>query len=196
MIVFFGVTKADDELAQPEPPVNPNDPNEIRVYRRAFGAGFSLVVEARPGLSGRPVGAFAYDLGGCPDLQVQVNRPLGNPTDAVCDTQPPTVGGVPAIDPPQLEPNALACDRFNDLGCRFINGDNAPFRRTCSDEQACVRFPNGEFDCVAPDATTQFCGFVDRNIEFLAGDTLVTVRAGDSQGNLGPPARIIIRVGQ
>jgi hypothetical protein len=195
-IVFFGVVRADDELAQPEPPVNPNDPNEIPVYRRPFGSGFSLVVEARPGLSGRPVGISAYNLGGCPDLQIQVTQPLGDPTDAVCDTQPPNPGGVPAINPPRLEPDAIACDRFNDLGCRFVNGDNAPVRRTCTDEQACVRFASGQFGCVASNATAQFCGFIDRNIQFPPGDTLVTARVRDSQGNLGPPARIIIRLNQ
>lgn len=193
-VVFFGVVRADDELALPEPPVDPNDPSEIPVYRRPFGSGFSLVVEARPGLSGRTVGTSAYNPGGCPDLQIQVTRPLGEPTDAVCDTEPPNPGGVPGIDPPRLEADPFACDRFNDLGCRFVNGDNVPVRRTCTDEQACVRFASGEFGCVAPNATAQFCGFVDRNIQFPPGDTLVTVRVRDTQGNLGPPARIIIRV--
>ena len=189
------MTKADDTLIAPEPLVNPNDPNEIRIYRRPFGSGFSLVVEARPGISGRPVGRSTLDLGGCPDLQIQVTRDLGeNPTDAVCDVVPPDVGGVPGISPPRLDDSFDTCARLNDLGCRFVDGLGMALSRNCNGEQSCVRFDSGEFGCVAPDATAQFCGFVAKTIEFPLGDTLITVRARDTQGNLGPVAQMIVRV--
>jgi len=205
-IVYLGLIKAQDTLVPPEPPINPNDPNEIPVYRRPFGSGFSIVVEAIPGSSKRAVGPSAYDLSGCPDLQIQATRPLGIPTDAVCDTQEPNPGGVPAIEVPQLNPDPIACNRFNDLGCRFLNGDNMPKKRTCTDAtiqgmtdstEACVRFDSGNHGCVAAgDNGAQFCGFVDKYIEFLPGDTLVTARVRDTQQNLGPPAQMIVRVDQ
>lgn len=189
------MTKADDTLIAPEPLVDPNDPNEIRIYRRPFGSGFSLVVEARPGVSGRPVGKSTFDGGGCPDFQIQVTRNLGeNPTTAVCDNLPPDAGGVPGISPPRLDDTFETCERLNDLGCRFADGLGNPVGRNCNNEQGCVRFDSGDFGCVAPDATAQFCGFVSKTIEFPAGDTLMTVRARDNQGNLGPAAQMIVRV--
>jgi hypothetical protein len=154
-----------------------------------------LVVEARPGISGRPVGRSTVDLGGCPDLQIQSTRNLGeNPTAAVCDVLPPDPGGVPGISPPRLDDSFDTCARLNDLGCRFVDGAGLTIGRSCSRDQSCVRFDSGEFGCVAPDATAQFCGFVARTIEFPLGDTLVTVRARDNQGNLGPIAQMIVRV--
>lgn len=196
VIRFMGMTKADDTLIDPEPLINPEDPNEIRVYKRPFGSGFSLVIEARPGISGRPVGKSTFDGGGCPDFQIQVTRDLGeNPTEAVCDvlpTDPP--GGVLGTNPPRLDDSFDTCSRLNDLGCRFVDGLGMAVGRNCNGEQSCVRFESGEFGCVAPDATAQFCGFVARTFEFPAGDTLVSVRARDSQGNLGPIAQMIVRV--
>lgn len=195
VIRFMGMTKADDTLIAPQPLVDPNDPNEIRVYRRPFGSGFSLVVEARPGVSGRPVGKSTLDLGGCPDLQVQVTRDLGeNPTAAVCDVMPPDPGGVPGISPLRLDQDFETCARLNDLGCRFVDGLGLSVGRNCNTEQSCVRFDSGDFGCVAPDATAQFCGFVAKTIEFQSGDTLITVRARDLQGNLGPAAQMIVRI--
>lgn len=195
IIRFLGLAKADDLLVVPEPPLDPNDPNEIRVFRRPFGSGFSLVVEARPGSSGRPVGRSTFNPGGCPDLQVQATRNLGErPTQAVCDVRPPDAGGVPGIPIPQLEENAVTCDRFNDLGCRFVDGGGMTTARSCSSEQGCVRFSSGTFGCVAADATIQFCGFVAHSIAFPPGDTLITVRARDTQGALGPPQQMILRI--
>ena len=117
-----------------------------------------------------------------------------NPTEAVCDVTPPDLGGVPGISPPRLDDSFETCARLNDLGCRFVDGSGMTLGRSCNSDQSCVRFDNGEFGCVAPDATVQFCGFVARTIEFPLGDTLISVRARDSQGNLGPVAQMIVRV--
>jgi len=195
LIVFFGITTASNKLVGPEPPVNPDDPNEIRVYRWFFGSGFWLVVEARQGISRRPVGSLSFSDSGCPDFQVQVTRPLGsNPTEAVCDTVPGFAGGVPPLDPPLFDEDPTTCDRLNDLGCRFVDGENRPQRRPCTKTDACIKFSDGESGCADPDATAQFCGYVSKTIEFPPGETLVTARMRDDHGNLGPPAQIIVRI--
>jgi hypothetical protein len=193
-VVFFGLVKADDTLVDPEPPVNPNDPNEVRVYRRPFGSGYGLVAEARPGMSGRPVGRSAFNLAGCPDFQLQSTSNLGNPTEDVCDVEPPEPGGVPAINPPRFDQDLETCDRFNDIGCRFEDGAGAPLARACRDIEACIRFEDGEFGCFSPEATAQFCGFISRTIELPLGSTTLTLRIRDTQGNLGPPKQIIVQV--
>jgi hypothetical protein len=189
-IVFLGLTRADDVLLEPQG----TSPSGIPIYERPFGSGFSIVVEARPGTSGRPVGQSTFNVFGCPDLQIQVTNPLGNGSFAVCDVLLPEPGGVPATNPPRFGDDQEICDRFNDLGCRFVDGAGETRARTCTDRDACVRTESGDFGCASPVATAQFCGFVAATNSFPIGDTLVTVRVRDAQGNPGPPAQIIIRV--
>lgn len=181
-ILFFGVTNADNSLTEPivtEP---------IPIYARLSGSGFYLVVEA----DGR-VGAASTTFnegGGPPDLEIQVTRDLGNGSAAVCDIEPPNIGGVPGIDPPQLEnPSAAA---LNDFGCRFIDGQGIPRGRNCG--EACIRYDDGEFHCRDENTRAQFCSLISTEIAFPDGDTLVTVRVRDGVGLIGPPAQLIIRV--
>lgn len=187
-IVFFGLLRADDTLVDP----SGVDAEGRAVYDRPFGSGFSLVVEASRGPSERLLGNNTYDESGCPDLQVQVSRSLGNGSTAVCDTVPPEDGGVPALDPPRLDGAGDVCNALNDLGCRFVDGAGHPQGRQCS--EACVLFPSGEFGCVSPKATTQFCGRIAKSAEFPVGDTLVTARVRNIDGVLSAPAQIIVRV--
>jgi hypothetical protein len=188
-IVFFGITSADDSYQPP----TATDPQGIPIYERPFGFGFSLVVEARPGLSGAPTGAATFVEGGVPDLQVQATRPLGNGSAAVCDGGAPTFGGVPAIDPPRLEDPQTIADPLNDFGCRFIDGQGRTQGRNCG-VVGCVRFETGEYGCENGDAELQFCAPVSMPLAFPSGDTLVTVRVRDEAGHLGPPARLIVRI--
>jgi len=188
-IVFFGVTSADGTLQEPTP-------GTIPIFQRPFGLGFTLVVEARPGVNRRPIDGNTFAPGGVPGLQIQATRPLGNGSTAVCDNAEPVFGGVPGIDPPRLEDPASIADPLNDLGCRFIDGGGVTAARTCGD--GCVRFDTGELGC-AGDPTggsgiSQFCGQITGALEFPDGDTLVTARVQDVTGNPGAPAQLIVRV--
>lgn len=188
-ILLLGLANADDSFQPP----SGTDPNGIPIYQRPFGFGFSLLVEARRGSSGVPVGNHGIVEGGTPDLQVQVTRALGNGSPAVCDAAAPTFGGVPGVDPPRIENPDTIADALNDLGCRFIDGEGLPNGRSCA--FGCVRFESGEFGCQSGPATElQFCAPVPMSMAFQGGDTLVTARVRDLAGNLGAPRQIIIRV--
>ena len=183
------MTSADDTY---QPPTG-TDPQGIPIYERPFGFGFSLVVETRHGTSNRPVGQRAFTDGEAPDLQVQATQALGDGSLAVCDGEAPTFGGVPAINPPQLDDPDAIVNTLNDLGCRFIDGTGAPEARTC--QLGCVRFDTGEYGCQAGDATEfQFCAPVPMALRFPVGETLVSARVRDEAGNLGAPAQVIVRV--
>lgn len=185
-IVFFGVTSADDSLQ----PVSGTGPNGVPIYERAIGSGFSLVVEAVGNLSTDPAPS-TYEPDSTPDLQIQATRDLGDGSAAVCDAMLPNFGGVPGIDPPQLDnPNAIA-DALNDFGCRFVDGVGTPQGRACS--AACIHFDDGEYRC-KENALVQFCAPIPVPMQFAAGDTLVTARVRDLGGQLGPPAQVIIRI--
>ncbi len=188
-ITFFGLTRADDTLI----PASGTTAAGIPLYQRPAGAGFSLVIEAKPGSNGRPVGTETFREGGRPALQVLVSRALGDGSSAVCDRLPPNAGGVPGTDPPQFTDAPEVVDAMNDMGCRFLDGAGQPRGRSRND--ACILKPDGGFDFARSDSTVQFCGFVDVPIVFPPGDTLVTVRVADTSGTLGPPAALIIRVG-
>lgn len=188
-ILFFGLTNSDDSVQAP----SGTDARGVPIYERPFGFGFSLVVEARHGSANRPVGSSAFAEDGAPDLQVQVTRPLGDGSAAVCDGAEPVFGGVPAVDPPRFEEPEAIADALNDLGCRFIDGTGQPVGRVCS--LACIRFESGEFGCQSgDDAEVQFCAPVPMPLTFPAGDTLVSARVRDQAGNLGAPAQLIVRV--
>lgn len=186
VVTFFGVARADGLLV----PARETSPEGVPIFTRPLGAGFTLVIEGKPGSSGRPVGSLTYrsDLAALPDLQIVASRELGDGSPRVCDLRPPEAGGVPAVDPPRFDDLATV----NDLACRFRDGVDQPLGRTAAD--ACVQFENGSFGFVAPDSTLQFCALVDRAWSFPPGDTLLTVRLRDTNGNVGPLARIIIRI--
>lgn len=188
LITYFGLTRADDT------PIEPTGTNAegIPVFSRLSGAGFSLVIEGRPGNSGSPVGSASFREGGAPDLLVVVSRPLGDGSPSVCDRLPPNTGGVPAIEPPDFTDRPEVIAALNDLGCRFLDGAGQPRARNRND--ACILRGDGSFDFANSSSTVQFCGFVDIPIRFPPGDTVVTARLRDTAGNLGPAARIVVRV--
>jgi hypothetical protein len=165
----------------------------VPVYRPAFGFAFSLVVEARPGPTSARVGISTFS-SGAPDLQIQVTRPLGDGSSLVCDDAPPTLGGVPGINPPNFADQPQVADTINDLACRFIDGGGEKVGRQCGDNTACVLGTDGIFGCVSGDATVQFCGFIGQPLTFPSGDTLVSVRVRDVRGNFGVTRQLIVRV--
>lgn len=194
-ITFLGLIRADDRLIEP----NDETSDGIPIYERPEtidgASGFSIVVEARPGLSGSRVGISSFDasLSDLPDLQIQVSRPLGDGSASVCDDPRENPGGVPATDPIRFDANDDTIAAMNDFGCHFQDGTGESFARTSS-RDSCVTFESGDFSFVADGTTTQFCGAISAPLGFPLGDTLVTVRIRDEAGNVGPQAQLIVRV--
>lgn len=192
-VTFVGLARADDNLVS----ASATSPTGVPIFTRAAGSGFSIVIEAAAGISGFEPGELAYDISGngLPDLQILSSRPLGDGSAAVCDRTPPNAGGVPAVDPPVFAESSHVIAATNDLGCRFLDGNNNPFGRRGSDN-SCVQFPfdSGTYRFVAPGSTIQFCGLVDSTFTFPPGDTLLTVRMRDVFRNAGEPAQLIVRV--
>jgi hypothetical protein len=188
-IVFFGVTLADDSLLDSRE----MSPDQIPIFTLPVHSGFSLVVEAERGLSGLPVGDRTFDLFGVPDLQIQATSQLGDGSEMVCDDDMENPGGVPAVDPPRFDDSARVIGALNDLGCRFLDGLGLPNARNCT-EQACIRFETGQFGCRSEDAERQFCGVITAALSFPLGETLVSARVLDADGNVGPVERLIVRI--
>jgi hypothetical protein len=165
------------------------------IYERPFGFAFSLVIEAKPGPSGRPVGVNAFnhdpfDPSLRPDLEIIVSRALGDASTAVCDDMLPFLGGVPAS--PDFEFTQEISDAINDLACRFVNGSGVPGGRGAGD--ACTSFENGEFGFAKAGTTAQFCALIAEPFGFQLGDTIVTVRVRDRSGQPGPSESFVVRV--
>ena len=192
-ITHLGIATVSDFPVEPRPETE----SGRFVYEWLQGHGFRLVVEARPGSSGRPVGseAFQYDPNDptvVPDLQVLLSRSLGTGDALVCETEGEIgVPGIPALD---FAPTRAVADAINDLGCRFVNGEGETVGRQVADD-ACTKSPQ-TFDSTFVDSTTtiQFCALVAATWPFPAGDTIVAARARDTEGNIGPRREIVIRV--
>jgi hypothetical protein len=196
-ISFFGVFPADVKLANMVQPTLSDDPIPIPIYERPLGSGFTIVIEGRPGGDGTTVGnsAFRYDPGDPnvrPDLQIVVNRDLGNPTAEVCDNQfPSNFGGVPGVAATNFPVTQMVSNAMNDLACRFVDGQGDPVGRPGA--SSCVEHPDGEFRLVNGASRVQFCWTVPAGVSFPLGDTLVTFRLQDIAGRAGPAAQFILR---
>jgi hypothetical protein len=190
-VTALGVAAANGGIV----PDSGRGPGGFFVYVRPLSSGFFLFAEGRPGPSNRPVARTTFnwspdDPNLLPDFQIWVSKDLGgNPTDAVCDTQVPDIGGVKALDPPIFGSQTTA-NRINDLSCRFdarlpANGDFCTIDRF------------GNFALRNPSSTVQFCSSagVGAEIRFPRGvDTKVTVRLRDNQGNVGPAESMYVRI--
>jgi len=190
-VTYVGLVRANDRLLNPIGLTAEGWP----IYQRPRGYLFTVLVEAKPGPSRRPVGldAFRYDAfdpGSRPDLEIIVSRPLGNGSAAVCDDMLPTIGGVPAA--PSFDLTQPISDAINDFGCRFLNGSGRPGGRGAGD--TCVVGDDGEFHFANNASTAQFCAGIAEPFAFPPGDTVVTVRVHDITGNVGPPASFVVRV--
>lgn len=189
-VSYLGVARADASPIEPAEVLEDGTP----VFVRSNGSGFILVVEGRPGVSGAPVGliTFREDLASLPDLQVLASRPLGDGSPEVCDNALPSGGGVPAIDPPDFSPRPENIAAINDLACRFVDGEGR--HQGVGPGEACTLFPTGDYEFVNRSSTVQYCALVSRFFEFPLGDTILTVRLRDVLGNVGPSARMVVRV--
>jgi hypothetical protein len=142
------------------------------------GSGFRLIIEGRP--FSAPVGTSTFNPEGLPDLQVQVDEPLGNGSAAVCDNQLPSIGGVAPVSPPDLafsDPGPV-----NDFACRFS-------------AEPCTLDQFGEPRFLAANSTVQFCAVIDSVIGFASGDTRVSGRLRDTDGHVGAVQQLVVRVG-
>jgi hypothetical protein len=191
-ITFFGLATAFNR----EIPTSGEDLFGRPVYVRVTGAGFFIVVEARPGSSGRPPGAITSnsnpsDPSARPDLQILADHDLGNGSPAICDTGPvpnSPIGGVPGFDPPDFDPMSQAvADALNDLGCRFaVHNDQSPCTYNEDNNPAFLR----------AETTLQYCtiGVLGNELHFPEGDTVLTVQLRDDRGNFSFPRSIVVRV--
>lgn len=194
-ITFFGLARSDDTPLLPDQ----FDPAGRPVYVRPLGHGFSIVVEAERGRSGRQPGevAFAYDpdfAAALPDVQLLFGRPIGFGTPAVCDASGSRQGGVPGAPTLVFDGTQETANLINDFGCRFNDGSGAPRGRE-RPEDACTRAPvTRDFAFVNPDTTIQFCAPIAATWAFQPGDTIVKARVRDDGGSYGPESEVIVRV--
>jgi len=194
VVSFLGLAQGDNTLMDPS-----GTRDGLPIYwPRPVGTGFYLVVEGMPGPNGvkfTPTPrSYEPDLTSFPDLQVEVSQPLGNGSEAVCDTSGPMPGGVPAISPPNFDPTQTNINIVNDLGCRFVDADGNPVARLSS--LPCVKvLPSEEYKFANPNSTIEFCAPVTKVMGFPLGDTVVTARLRDAQGNVGAAAQIVVHVG-
>lgn len=179
VVTFFGAAKADGSSVDP----TSVDKNGVPTYNSSWGSGFMLVVEAKPGKSGLAVGrrVFAYvpnDPKTRPDLEIETSRDMGNGSPAVCDRRRPNIGGVPGIKPASFSETQRISDAINDFACRF--------ETFIESESSCTMAANGDYSFVKKDSSTQFCMIVAHAYAFPVGETVLSVRLRDEQGNPGP----------
>jgi len=185
-VTFAGIARADGKPIEKDSVTK----SGIPVYLNFVGSGFMLVIEAKPGFSHLEVGKsiFRYepdDPTARPDLEVQVDRALGDGSKDVCDARPPKFGGIPAIKPANFAETADITAAINDMSCRFeVFGES---------EYSCTVNNAGEFKFLNDKSEVQFCMVVARKWNFPEGDTTVSVRLRDSDGNPGPVSQFILR---
>ena len=192
-VTYVGLARPSNDM--------PLDPIDVTsegwpIYKWPVGYQFTVVIEAKPGPSRKPVGlnAFRYDPFDPtvrPDLEIIVSRPLGDGSLAVCDDMLPMLGGVPAS--PGFDQTQEISNAINDFACRFDNGSGNPGGRTAGGQ--CTVSTEGEPHFARSNSSTQFCaGPIAEPFGFRVGDTVVTVRVRDITGLAGPPAAFVVRV--
>jgi hypothetical protein len=189
-ITFLGIASGDDV---PQDPVGTDDQGRP-IFSWPRGQGFSLIIEARPGIDRTPVAVHAADTTGAalPDLQVILSNPIGDGSAALCDADPPNPGGVPAVTPFAFSDAPDIVLAINDLGCRADDGQGMPMGRRGS---WCTRqVPSGDLAPVSAVSQVQFCVPIARAWAFPIGDTTVAARVRNTLGTVGPAREMIIRI--
>jgi hypothetical protein len=170
----------------------------IPIYEVPNNFGFIIVVEGRPGSSGKPLSTFGTvdnQASGSSraDLQVRADRRLGNGSKTVCDLGPlpDPIGGVPGPEDIDLGSAQAVTDAINDFACRFdVHNTSAT---------ACTLDDLGNWAFASDEVvlqTRQFCTApaIGREMAFPSGDTLLTVQLVDTGGNLGDEAKLVLRI--
>ncbi|MGD9764191.1 MAG: hypothetical protein AB7V27_10790 [Candidatus Binatia bacterium] len=161
------------------------------IYTRAQGQGMVLFVEAERG--GAPLNVSAYDPDGAPvGIEFLVSRPLGDGSLAVCDQQPPLIGGVPAVNPPHFSEDPEVLAAIADLGCRVNDGTGNPLGRNAA--AACTRDLGAVYNFTDARSDLQYCLPIARPWGFAPGDTVVAARVRDLRGNVSAVREIVVRI--
>jgi hypothetical protein len=170
----------------------------VPIYAVPNNFGFIIVVEGRPGSSGKALSTFGTvdnQASGSSraDLQVLADRSLGNGSTAVCDVgpAPDPLGGVPGADPIDFGSSQTVTNAINDFACRF-DVHNTSVTACTLDDLGNWAFASKEVVV----QTRQFCTApaIGREMAFPSGDTLLVVQLLDTAGNLGDQARLVLRV--
>ncbi len=173
----------------PTPDTTDDDGNDVYIPKTGGGAGFFIVVEAKPGGSLREPGS---SLSPPLDLQIEANKNLGLGTTLICDSgsfgpgiTPTPGGGVPGVPTPSFEPTPFISDALADFTCRFSDTTTSP----CT-------IVNEIPGLYRSESTKQFCTTlpVRDEMHFPTGDTLLTMRWRDVAGNFSNTQRFVIRV--
>ncbi|MBI3782185.1 MAG: hypothetical protein HY270_02170 [Deltaproteobacteria bacterium] len=185
VITHLGAARADGLPVEPV-----SNEGGIPTYMSAAGSGFIIVIEAKPGSGGGEVArrVFAYQAGDPkvrPDLEIISSRDLGNGSPKVCDRMRPDIGGIPAVNPTRFDETQKISDAINDFSCRFETFNES--------QSSCTSTKTGDFSFVKQDTTQQFCMMVAHAWSFTEGDTILTVRVRDMNGNPGPAKKMRVR---
>ena len=180
VITYFGLLGSSAAVLSPVATA----PDGAPIFQPAAGtgAGFYIVIEAGKGPSDvQPSTDRLFPAEGRPDLEIQADRDLGNGTELVCDTP----NGIPGIAPPSFADDPFIDAALLDFSCRFefhsrlqpCQTSSSDFiSRSAADAQLCTR------NTIQPAAA------------FPSGDTRLTARWRDDEGNVGNVASIVVRV--
>ena len=181
------MARADDVVQEPDT----HDAVGRPVFLRSQGQGMMLFVEARQGAS--RLEDLTYDpIGFEPGIEIIASQPLGDGSPAVCDYDPPLIGGVPGVDPLAFDDSSAVRDAVADLGCRFNDGTGAPRGRNANN--ACTRDAGALYSFIDPESDLQYCLPIAKAWAFPVGDTIVAARVRDLAGNVSAVSEIVIRV--
>ena len=181
------MARADDVVQEPDTLDAVGRP----VFLRSQGQGMMLFVEARQGAS--RLEDLTYDpIGLVPGIEIIASQPLGDGSPAVCDYDPPLIGGVPGVDPLAFDDSSAVRDAVADLGCRFNDGTGAPRGRNANN--ACTRDAGALYSFIDPESDLQYCLPIAKAWAFPVGDTIVAARVRDLAGNVSAVSEIVIRV--
>jgi hypothetical protein len=196
-VSFFGLARPDYTLIAQS---GVTGPNNLPYFERHAGDRFVIVIEGRRGPNRRPVNLSTFDSDPFnpsvrPGLEIIVSQPLGNGSTKVCDDMPP-IGGVPASA--SFATTQPISNAINDFACRFVDGSGLKMGRGSASD-SCINWPDGlshfANESPAPDGSSvQFCGAIAEDFAFPLGDTTVSVRLNDIDGQPGPAVSFIIRV--
>jgi hypothetical protein len=208
LVTYFGIASGDGCIGCDVPHCQCFGPTPTPLFesgRQVFvesSGVFRIIVEARRGTSGWPVGEnlLPTDPSVRPNLQIENTMPMGlDPSEVVDCRNPHPWTGIPGVPMPNFDPGQTLTDNLTDLACRF---DYVAF----SDSAACTYVDasgDPHFAGGANNTEVQFCdsvapnGFVNgvmAGAAFPPGDSLLTLQMQDNHGNLGPTAQIVVRV--
>lgn len=190
VITYFGLSHADDRPFVTDQFDSLGRP----VFTLRFGHGVNLVVEARPGPSGRNPGLNGFSESGLPDVQLIASQALGDGSPDLCDIAPPLLGGVPRTEPLEFGADVESVRAINDFGCRLNDGAGAPQGRSSSQLACTVAGSTGTYGFVAGDSRVQYCLPIAQAWAFEAAETIVAVRVRDVSGAVGARQEIVVRV--